>query len=128
MKIEHVGLYVRDLEAARVFFESYFEAKANSLYHNPKTGFSSYFLSFSDGARLEIMTRESDLHEVDSSDFPLGYHHLAIALGSKDKVDALTKKLEEAGYPVLSGPRTTGDGYYESLIQAFEGHLIELTV
>lgn len=127
MKIEHLGLYVRDLEGARSFFETYFEAQANNRYRNPNTGFSSYFLSFEGGARLEIMTRESDLHPVDRSGFPLGYHHLAISLGSKEKVDDLTKRLEAVGYSVLSGPRTTGDGYYESLVEAFEGNLIELT-
>ena len=128
MKIEHLGLYVHDLEGAKRFFETYFQAQANTLYHNPKTGFSSYFMSFSQGARLEIMTRNADLHDVDRSDFPTGYHHLAISLGSKEKVDALTEELRSAGYNVLSGPRTTGDGYYESLVQAFEGNLLELTI
>lgn len=128
MKIEHLGLYVRDLEGARAFFESYFGAASNDLYHNPKTGFRSYFLTFESGARLEIMTREADLQEGSQAPFFTGYHHLAFSLGSREEVDQLTARLKEAGYPVLSGPRVTGDGYYESCIQAFEGHQIELTV
>lgn len=127
MKIEHLALYVRDLEGARTFFETYFEARSNSLYHNPKTGFSSYFLSFEDGARLEIMTKAS----VDQSQLPLerlGFIHLAFSLGSKERVDQLTQRLATDGYELLSGPRTTGDGYYESCLLGFENNMIELTV
>lgn len=127
MKIEHLALYVRDLEGAKAFFETYFEAQSNSLYHNPKTGFSSYFLSFADGARLEIMTKSS----IDQSQLPLehlGFIHLAFSLGSKEKVDQLTQRLVADGYELLSGPRTTGDGYYESCLLGFENNMIELTV
>ena len=127
IKIEHLALYVRDLEGARTFFESYFEAQSNNLYHNPKTGFSSYFLSFADGARLEIMNKES----VDQSELPLehlGFIHLAFSLGSKEKVDQLTQRMAADGYDLLSGTRTTGDGYYESCLLGFEGNRIELTV
>ena len=127
MKIEHLALYVRDLEGAKAFFETYFEARSNSLYHNPKTGFSSYFLSFADGARLEIMTKA----RVDQSQFPLerlGFIHPAFSLGSKERVDQLTQRLVADGYELLSGPRTTGDGYYESCLLGFEDNMIELTV
>ncbi|WP_373809099.1 VOC family protein [Streptococcus ferus] len=127
MKIEHLALYVRDLEGAKAFFETYFEARSNSLYHNPKTGFSSYFLSFADGARLEIMTKTS----LDQNQLPLehlGFIHLAFSLGSKERVDQLTQRLVADGYELLSGPRTTGDGYYESCLLGFENNMIELTV
>lgn len=127
MKIEHVALYVRDLEGARAFFEKYFAAQSNDLYHNPKTHFSSYFLSFTDGARLEIMQKSTisqDMLPVER----LGFIHLAFSLGSKEKVDQLTERLKEDGYEVVSGPRTTGDGYYESCLLGFEGNTIELTV
>lgn len=127
MKIEHLALYVRDLEGARTFFEIYFEARSNSLYHNPKTGFSSYFLSFADGARLEIMTKAS----LDHSQLPLerlGFIHLAFSLGSKERVNQLTQRLVADGYELLSGPRTTGDGYYESCLLGFGDNMIELTV
>ncbi|WP_148880511.1 VOC family protein [Streptococcus sp. Marseille-P7376] len=128
MKIEHAALYVRDLEAARHFFETYFVAKSNALYHNQRTGFQSYFLTFDEGARLEIMTRDEDLTDGSHDLLFTGYHHLAFSLGSPEAVDQLTVRLEKDGYPVLSGPRVTGDGYYESCIQAFEGNQIELTV
>ena len=127
MNIEHIALYVRDLEGARAFFETYFEAQSNSLYHNPKTGFSSYFLSFADGARLEIMTKSS----VDQGLLPLerlGFIHLAFSLGSKERVDRLTQRMVADGYELLSGPRITGDGYYESCLLGFENNIIELTV
>ena len=127
MKIEHVALYVNDLEKAKDFFVTYFSAAANADYHNPKTDFRSYFLAFDDGSRLEIMTKP-DL--TDSGDFlnRFGYAHIAFSVGSKEKVDTLTEALKMDGYPVISGPRTTGDGYYESCILGFEGNLIEITV
>lgn len=127
MKIEHIALYVSDLEGARNFFLKYFDAKSNDGYHNPRTDFRSYFLSFEDGSRLEIMTKP-DL--TDPGDFlnRFGYAHIAFSVGSKEKVDTLTSLLASDGYPVYSGPRTTGDGYYESCILGFEGNLIEITV
>ena len=127
MKLNHIAMYVNDLEGARDFFVSYFGATANEGYHNPKTDFRSYFLSFDDGTKLEIMTKP---YLTDSGDFlnRFGYAHIAFSVGSKDEVDALTQRIKDAGYPVISGPRTTGDGYYESCILGFEGNLIEITV
>ncbi len=127
MKIEHIALYVNDLEKARSFFMKYLGAKSNDGYHNPKSDFRSYFLSFDDGARLEIM------HKPGMSDLPkeiarTGYAHIAFSVGSKEKVDALTATLKADGYEVISGPRTTGDGYYESCIVAVEGNQVEVTV
>ncbi len=127
MKIEHVALYVNDLEKARSFFMKYLGAKSNDGYHNPKSDFRSYFLSFDDGTRLEIM------HKPGMSDLPkelarTGYAHIAFSVGSKEKVDALTTTLKADGYEVISGPRTTGDGYYESCIVAVEGNQVEVTV
>lgn len=127
MKIEHIALYVNDLEGAKEFFQTYFDAQANDGYHNSKTDFRSYFLTFGDSSRLEIMTKP-DL--TDSGDLlnRFGYAHLAFSSGSKEAVDALTAKLNDAGYPVISGLRTTGDGYYESCVLGFEGNVIEITV
>lgn len=127
MKIDHFAMYVGDLEEARAFFERYFGACAGARYHNRATDFSSYFLQFSSGARLEIMHRP-DLCAQERSDAALGYAHLAFSLGSREAVDELTQRLQRDGYRALSGPRTTGDGYYESCICAFEGNVIELTV
>ena len=127
MKIEHIALYVKDLETARSFFVKYLGAKSNEGYHNLKTGFRSYFLSFGDGARLEIMNNPEMLDF--SEEFArTGYAHIAFSVGSKEKVDALTAELKTDGYEVVSGPRTTGDGYYESCIIAIEGNQIEITV
>ena len=127
MKIEHIALYVNDLEAARDFFVKYFEAESNDGYHNPRTSFRSYFLSFGNGSRLELMTKP-DL--TDSGDLlnRFGYAHIAFSTGSKEAVDSLTARLSSDGFPVISGPRTTGDGYYESCILGFEGNIIEITV
>ena len=127
MKIEHIALYVNDLEAARDFFLKYFEAESNDGYHNPRTSFRSYFLSFGNGSRLELMTKP-DL--TDSGDLlnRFGYAHLAFSTGSREAVDKLSARLKEDGYPIISGPRTTGDGYYESCLLGFEGNVIEITV
>lgn len=127
MKIEHIAMYVNDLEAAREFFVKYFAAEPNDGYHNPKTEFRSYFLSFEDGARLEIMNKpQMDHHEKALA--RTGYIHIAFSVGSKEKVEALTQRLKEDGYDVVSGPRTTGDGYYESCIVGIEGNQIEITI
>ncbi len=127
MRIDHIAMYVNNLEECKNFFEKYFLAKSNNLYHNQKTGFKSYFLSFEDGSRLELMNK-SEINKSKDFEKRLGYIHLAFSLGSKDNVDKLTKQLSDDGYEIISGPRTTGDGYYESCIRAFEGNLIELTI
>lgn len=125
MQIDHVAMYVFDLEGAKDFFMRYFNARPNDLYYNPRTGLKTYFLSFEDGARLEIMNRP-DMAEKDFNMFYQGFIHLSFKLGSREKVDELTKILHEAGYEVMSGPRITGDGYYESCILGFENNILEL--
>lgn len=127
MRIDHIALYVNNLEAARAFFVTYFNAVSNEGYHNPYSDFRSYFLQFSDGSRLELMSRP-DLSDSGDLLNRFGYAHIAISTGSKEAVNTLTRRLKKDGYPVISGPRTTGDGYYESCILGFEGNLIEITV
>ena len=126
MRIEHIALYVNDLEASRDFFVKYFGASSNSGYHNVRTGFHSFFLTFDDGARLELMNRP-DMTDNEKIPARTGYAHIAFSVGSKEKVDALTEMLEKDGYTVISKPRTTGDGYYESCIIDLEGNQIEIT-
>ena len=125
MNIEHIALYVQDLEGTRDFFVRWFGGIPNEGYHNRKTDFRSYFLCFGDGSRLELMTRPGLEPGREGS---LGYAHLAFSAGSAEAVDSLTAQLAQAGYAVLSGPRVTGDGYYESCVRGFEGILIEITI
>lgn len=127
MKIEHIAMYVTDLEKAKNFFETYFQAVSNSGYHNKNTGFRSYFLTFDDGARLEIM-RKPEMNDETKGLARTGYIHIAFSVGSKEKVDELTARLKADEYEVISGPRTTGDGYYESCIVGIEGNQVEITV
>ncbi len=126
IKIEHIAMYVNDLEGAKAFFEKYFNAKSNEKYHNTKTGFRSYFLSFDGGARLEIMSKPN-VADDEKTLTKTGYAHLAFSVGSREKVDELTYQLEADGYSVISGPRVTGDGYYESSVLGFENNQIEIT-
>ena len=127
MRIEHVAMYVNDLEGGREFFTGYFGAVSNGGYYNPSTGFRSYFLSFEDGARLEIMNRPR-MEDGEERTDRTGYSHIAFSLGSRERVDELTDRLKRDGYEVTGGPRVTGDGYYESSVLAFEGNLVEITV
>ena len=127
MGMEHVAMYVNDLEGARKFFETYFNAESNDLYHNKTTDFKSYFLTFDQGSRLEIMTKPG-MQDEEKTLARTGLIHIAFQTGSKEKVDELTNRLKEDGYEVVSGPRTTGDGYYESCVVALEGNQIEITV
>ena len=128
MTIEHVAIWVKDLEIMRDFYVKYFGMTCNEKYVNNKNGFSSYFLAFEDGARLEIMHRKDISEKVGDIDNTFGLTHLAISLGNKARVDELTEKLDKDGYIVAGDPRTTGDGYYESVILDPEGNNIELTV
>ena len=127
MKIEHIAMYVNDLELARDFFVKYLGGVSNDGYHNKTTGFRSYFISFDDGARLEIMNKPS-MDDLEKSVNRTGYIHIAFSVGSVEEVDRLTSELKLDGFEVLSGPRTTGDGYYESCIVGIEGNQIEITV
>lgn len=126
MKIEHTAILYHNLEKAKRFFEDYFGASAGKLYRNEKTGFSSYFLTFEDGCRLEIMNR-SNAEAVKEKD-ALGLSHIAFSVGSKQEVNELTERLRNDGYTIKSEPRVTGDGYYESVITDYEGNTIEITV
>ena len=127
MRIDHAALFCRDLEQLRQFFINYFDARSNEQYHNSRTGLRTYILSFTEGStRLELMQRP-DVLDADPSQPAIGYVHLSFAVGSKKGVDLLTRRLAADGYTVTSGPRTTGDGYYESSILGPEGIQIEVT-
>jgi lactoylglutathione lyase len=128
MKIEHIAIWTRDLERVRKFYEQYFGAKAGEKYINQKKQFESYFLSFEGGARLELMQmpgipeNSNDVHKQF-----IGLVHIALTTGSRHRVDTLTEELRAAGYEVVGEPRTTGDGYYESVVLDPEGNRLEIT-
>lgn len=126
MKIDHIAIYTHELDNMKDFFVKYFSGTAGEKYHNTKSGFMSYFISFEDNTRIEIMTRP-ELNLSDKEKIGVGYHHLSFSLGGRKKVDKLTSELSKDGYNVISGPRTTGDGYYESQISIIEGNIIEIT-
>ena len=126
MQIEHIAIWVKDLEKMKKFYEKYFNVISSELYCNKNTGFKSYFLNFDNGSRIEIMSK-LDINEK-KQEILLGYAHISIAVGSKENVNELTKMLRKDGFETVSGPRTTGDGYYESVIYDPENNLIELTV
>ena len=129
MKIEHLAIWVKDLEVMKAFYEKYFEGKAGKKYTNEKKQFTSYFLTFSEGSRIELMHKPQVAALIqDPTIEHLGLAHFAISVGSKDKVDQLTQKLSSDAYTILGHPRTTGDGYYESLILDPENNRIEITI
>ena len=125
MKIEHVAVYVNDLEAEKDFFVKYFKAKASEKYTNFRNDFSSYFLEFESGSRLEIMNRLS-MTDPKKEKYRSGFHHIAIDVGDRKDVDDIMKKLTADGIVVVSGARKTGDGYYEAVIDDPEGNEIEI--
>ena len=127
MKISHIAMWVKDIENIKNFYKKYFNCKCNDKYINNKKGFESYFLSFESDSKLEIMNIK-DINELNKENNFYGFAHIAISLGSKDKVDSLTKILENDGYIIASNPRTTGDGYYESVILDPENNKIEITI
>ncbi|MEL6676180.1 MAG: VOC family protein [Bacteroidota bacterium] len=127
MHIEHMAIWVADLERSRAFYETYFGAQSGEKYHNPRKHFTSYFLRFESGCRLELMHRPEieDLRKGPGAEF-LGITHFAIEVGNRKKVDELTEKFRADGYTVAGEARQTGDGYYESIILDPEGNRVEL--
>jgi lactoylglutathione lyase len=129
MRIEHVAIWTRDLERLKGFYQTYFQASAGPKYVNAARQFESYFLTFTSGARLELMHMPSVVEWPDDGEAQLrGCSHLAFSVGSKQGVDTLTAWLEEDGYRVEHGPRWTGDGYYESRVRDCDGNRIEITI
>ncbi len=129
MHIDHVAIWTHDLERLKHFYAAYSQASAGAKYRNPRTQFESYFLSFASGPRLEIMQTPgipSPDHDV-FAQFT-GYIHIVVSVGSKEQVDAVTLRLQSDGHRMLDGPRTTGDGYYESSVLDPDGNRIEITV
>lgn len=124
IKLDHVALYVRDLEAMKDFHVTYFGATANEGYHNPNTGLRTYFLSFGGQARVEIMQRPG--HDVHPDPQRTGWIHSAFTVGTREDVDALAQRLANDGFAITSGPRVTGDGYYEAVVVDPEGNDIEI--
>jgi lactoylglutathione lyase len=128
MKIEHLAIWTKDLDNMRKFYLEFFDLSSNEKYYNPKKQFSSYFLAFENGARIELMHRPDISEIMVKSDFIQGLAHFAISVGTKEQVDLLTDRIRKSGYRVIGEPRTTGDGYYESVIADPEGNLIEITL
>ena len=123
-RIEHIGMWVRDIDAVAAFYARYFGATIGARYENPRTGFASRFLQFAGGARLELMTRIDVT--VRAGGEPLGLAHVAIAVGEDAEVDALAARLRADGRAIDSGPRRTGDGYYECVTRDPEGNRVEI--
>lgn len=128
MRIEHIALWASNLEALKDFYIKYFNATANNGYHNVQKDFRSYFLTFDGGARLEIMNAPGLQALDDPAQQYFGCCHLAMDVGSKDDVIQLTERLRADGHPVVSEPRTTGDGYFESVVLDPEGNRIEIVM
>jgi lactoylglutathione lyase len=129
MHIDHIAIWTQDLERLKTFYETYFGAQAGPKYTNPRNGYQSYFLTFTNGSRLELMVRPDiplSLNDIQSQF--TGFIHISLAVGSMEMVDELTQRLAAAGYPIMDGPRRTGDGYYESQVLDPDGNRLEITV
>lgn len=126
IKIDHVALWVKDLEQMKRFYQTYFSACAGGKYENPKKQFQSYFLQLPSGPRLELMHRPEIAERLGPDAF--GYAHIALSMGSKEAVDEMAQTLQDAGFEKLSGPRTTGDGCYEAAFKDPENNTLEITV
>lgn len=129
ISLEHVALWTDDLEKLKEYYVRYFGGQANDRYINPAKQFESYFLTFASGARLELMQKPgippnaNDTIEKQHR----GLIHLAFGVPTRSAVEAKAEELRRAGFPILSGPRLTGDGYYEFETLDPDGNRIEVT-
>jgi len=124
VRVEHIGLWVGDIDTVAAFYAKYFEARVGELYQNPRKGFESRFLEFGSGARLEIMKR-NDVSQRAEKEL-LGFAHVALEVGDDASVDALAARFIADGLTPDSGPRRTGDGYYECVVRDPEGNRVEI--
>ena len=129
MKIEHVAIWVNDIDKVCEFYRKYFGGTIHPVYHNPAKQFTSRFITFESGTRLEVMHRPNitPMFHVEHSEH-LGFAHLCFSVGSKEDVDRLTRQMSKEGIQVVGQPRTTGDGYYESVVLDPEGNRVEITI
>ena len=127
MHIDHIALWTKDLEKMRQFYQEFFDLQCNEKYHNPNKNFHSYFLSFENGARIELMHKPDIPEPIDKTGSNIGLAHFAISVGTSEKVDLLINRLRAEGHKIIGEPRVTGDGYYECVISDPEGNLIEIT-
>ena len=127
LKIEHIALWVKDLDKMKNFYMKYLKMKCGKKYINKNNRFSSFFLSFGEGARLELMHHPDIQRNSGNEVLTTGFAHFSISLGGFKAVDELTETLRKDSYRIVGEPRTTGDGYYESVILDPEGNRIELT-
>lgn len=129
VRIEHVALWTNQIEELKNFYVTYFGAQAGEKYFNPAKNFTSYFLTFSEGTRLELMHAPGIAEAPGNTHAPLkGFTHLAISVGSKEAVDELTERLRRGSFKIAGEPRVTGDGYYESVVLDPDGNRIEITI
>jgi lactoylglutathione lyase len=129
MKIEHIAIWANNIELMREFYLTYFAVASSGKYHNPNKNYTSYFLSFGeDKTRIELMHRPDVAEIIGKRGMAKGLAHFSISVGSKTVVNELTERLRAGNYTIESEPRTTGDGYYESVVLDPEGNCIEITV
>jgi Lactoylglutathione lyase and related lyases len=127
MNIAHAAIYTANLELLRDFYVTYFNGNAGPVYENKSNGFRSYFIEFDSDAALELMTRASGLNLTKAAELNIGYSHLAFAVGDSPAVNELTERLRRDGFTVVTEPRLTGDGYYESCVLDPDGNHVEIT-
>ena len=128
MQIEHLALWVQDLEAMKDFYLNYFDVVPGPKYTNASRQFVAYFIYFGQGkTRLELMTRPGIPAFDGQRGYGMGLAHFAISVGGKEKVNALTERLRKDNFTIFSEPRTTGDGYYESVVLDPEGNYVEIS-
>lgn len=124
MKIEHIAIWVNNIDEMIDFYTHFFNGIAGNRYHNVLKGFESCFVSFEKGPRIELMKQK----DVVSDQMPVhtGYAHISFQLGSRSEVDTFIRNLLKNNVPVVDGPRVTGDGYYEAVILDPEKNRIEI--
>lgn len=129
MKIEHIAIWTDNLEELKAYYCNYFGGTPDTKYFNENNQFYSYFLTFESGARLEIMSMPNIPNNLNDTVVKQhkGIIHLAFGANNKSEVETKATQLKEDGFKILSGPRMTGDGYYEFETLDPDNNRIEVT-
>jgi lactoylglutathione lyase len=128
MQLEHFAIWTSQLDVLKDFYEKYFGGRAGAKYVDSTGRFSSYFITFPTGAKLEIMQLPEVQPRQHDQRYPVsGYTHMAFRVNTPDEVKILTQLLCQDGFKLEKPLQWTADGFYESAVFDPDQNIVEIT-